>query len=269
MNIFQTLLVDPFLNVLVFLVQLTGSLGWAIILLTIALRLIMTPLTLPGLKLSKKMAELAPELASLKEKYKDDKQGLVLAQTELYKKHGANPAAGCLPQVFQVVVLIALFNALNLLLHTNSADIAQVLNSRLYDFNQLSQGFSLSTKFAYLDLLKPDTIQIPGLPIPLPGIFLLFSALTQFLSAKMMSPVVSTEKKLAEKTKPEADDAMVAMQQQMIIMFPLMTIVFGFQFPAGLVLYWLVFSVMAMIQQYNITGWGGLTPLLKRFNLLK
>ncbi len=84
-----------------------------------------------------------------------------------------------------------------------------------------------------------------------------------------MSPLINKEKKIAEKTAPEADDAMAAAQQQMIILFPLMTIFVGFQFPSGLVLYWLVFSLMAMIQQYTVTGWGSLTPWLKRLNLVK
>ena len=269
MNIFNIILINPLINILVYLVQLTGNLGWAIILLTIGLRVLLTPLILPGLKISKKMAELAPELAKLKEKYKEDKQGLVLAQTQLYKDHGVNPAAGCLPQIIQLVILIALFNALNILLKTSSSDLVSVLNPHLYSFNKLSADFALSSNFAYLNLLKPDTFSVPGLPFPLPGVFLLLSAAAQFLSAKMMSPLINKEKKIAEKTAPEADDAMAAAQQQMIILFPLMTIFVGFQFPSGLVLYWLVFSLMAMIQQYTVTGWGSLTPWLKRLNLVK
>ncbi len=269
MNIFQVFLVNPLINALVFLVLLTGNLGLAIILLTIVLRLLMTPLIIPGLKITKRMAELAPDLADLKIKHKSDKQALMVAQSALYKQHGINPAAGCLPQIIQLVVLIGLFNALNTLLQGNSTDLVSTLNQVLYSFNQLPANFNLSANFTYLNLLKPDTIQIPGLPIPLPGIFLLLSAATQFLSAKMMSPVVAKEKQIAEKSESTTDDAMVAAQQQMIVLFPLMTIVFGYQFPSGLVLYWFVFSAIAMVQQYSVSGWGGLTPWLKKLNLLK
>ena len=84
-----------------------------------------------------------------------------------------------------------------------------------------------------------------------------------------MSPVVAAEEKLAQKTPSEADDTAVAMQQQMLYMFPLMTLIFGYQFSSGLVLYWLVFSLVSMVQQYYATGWGGLAPWLKKINLLK
>lgn len=84
-NLWNLLLFHPLLNALIGLARLTGDLGWSIILLTIGLRLVMTPLVIPSLKASKKMQDLAPELAALKTKFKDNKQGLVTAQAELYK----------------------------------------------------------------------------------------------------------------------------------------------------------------------------------------
>ena len=71
------------------------------------------------------------------------------------------------------------------------------------------------------------------------------------------------------KTKVDPNDAMAASQEQMVYMFPLMTILFGAQFPSGLVLYWFVFSLLSMIQQYFVSGWGGLSPWLKRLGMLK
>ncbi|KKS33183.1 MAG: Membrane protein insertase, YidC/Oxa1 family [Candidatus Amesbacteria bacterium GW2011_GWA2_42_12] len=268
-NIWNLLLSHPLLNALIALTKLTGSFGWSIIILTIGLRVAMTPLVMPSLKASKKMQELSPELAALKEKFKTDKQGLVTAQAALYKEHGLNPASGCLPQIVQILVLIALFNAFNSVLKPNGDGIVKHLNPILYSNNKLPDDFVLSTKLYSLDLTKPDVYKIPGLPIPLPGVLLLLSAATQFLSSKMMMPEVKAEKKLAKKTEEKSDDIMAASQEQMLYMFPIMTIVFGFQFPAGLVIYWFVFSLVSMVQQYLATGWGGLTPWLKKFNLLK
>lgn len=268
-QLWNILLTAPLLNVLVFFYKLTGNLGSSIILLTIALRFLMTPLVLPSLKLSKKIQELSPELAMLKEKYKNDKPGLVTAQAQLYKQHGANPASGCLPQVIQLVVLIALYSVFNSILHGNSDSLVTTLNPQLYSFNQLSADFRVDASFLYLDLRKPDTFTIPGLPIPLPGLFLLLSALTQLISSLMMSPVYKTEKKIADKSSENTDDAMVEAQKQMSYIFPLMTLFIGFQFPAGLVLYWTVFSVFSSIQQYSISGWGGLKPWLVKLNLIK
>ncbi|KKU55394.1 hypothetical protein A3H89_03895 [Candidatus Amesbacteria bacterium RIFCSPLOWO2_02_FULL_48_11] len=264
LELWNLLLFHPLINSLIALFRLTGSLGWAIILLTVILRLVMTPLVLPSLRLGKKMQELAPDLSKLKQEFGNDKQKLVAAQAELYKKHGANPAAGCLPQVIQLLVLIALFNAFNSVLKPNGADLVSHLNPILYSFNRLSSDFRLSTRFLYLDLAKPDTFRLPNLSFPLPGLFLLLSAAIQLISSKMMAPVVSAEQKLAKKTPSSSDDAMVEVQQQMLYLFPLMTIFIGFQFPSGLVLYWLVFSVASVFQQYYAAGWGGLAPVIQK-----
>jgi len=269
MQLWNTLLIEPLLNSLISLYRLTGNLGISIILLTIALRFLMTPLVLPSLKLSKKIQELAPELAKLKEKFKDNKQGLVTAQAQLYKDHGANPASGCLPQVLQLLILVALFSVFNSILNTDSQPLSEKLNPQLYSFNKLQSDFQVNSSFLYLNLTKPDTFSISGLPIPLPGLFLLLSAITQLINSLMTSPVYKSEKKIADKTKESTDDAMVEAQKQMSYLFPLMTLFIGFQFPSGLVLYWIVFSVFSSIQQYFVSGWGGLKPWLIKLNLIK
>ena len=268
-NLWNLLLFHPLVNALIFLAHYTGNLGWSIIWLTVGLRLVMTPLIIPSLKSGKKMAELAPELAKLKTQYKDDKKGLVTAQAQLYKQHGFNPASGCLPQIIQIVVLIALFNAFNSVLQPNGADLVSKLNPLLYANNQLAADFKLSTKFYNLDLTKPDVVRLANLPLPVPGLLLLFTGLIQLLSSKMMLPAVKKLETQADKTEDTTDDMMAATQTQMLYMFPVMTIIFGYQFPSGLVLYWLVFSVVSMFQQYTVTGWGGLTPWLVRLRLIK
>ncbi len=268
-NLWHILLFQPLVNALIFLTKYAGDLGWAIIWLTIILRLVMTPLVIPSLKSGKKMAELSPELAKLKAKYKDDKTALMAAQAQLYKDHGFNPASGCLPQIVQIVVLIALFNAFRTVLKPTGADLVKNLNPILYDNNKLPADFKLSTKFYSLDLSQPNVIKVPALPVPLPGLVLLLTGIIQLLSSKMMIPAVKKEEKLAEKTAAPEDDMMAATQTQMVYMFPAMTIIFGYQFPAGLILYWLVFSLVSMGQQYLVTGWGGLRPWLKAVGLVK
>jgi YidC/Oxa1 family membrane protein insertase len=251
----------PLLNALVFFYKITGNFGWSIVVLTSLLRVLTTPLVFSSLKASKKMQDLAPDIAKLKDKHKDDKQALMTAQSELFKEHGLSPAAGCLPQILQIVVLIALFNAFNVVLSTPASEIVSKVNPLLYSVNKLAEGTVLSTQFFSWNLIKPDVYSLPGLPLPIPGFLLLASALIQFLSSKMMMP--------ENKTKVDPNDAMAASQEQMVYMFPLMTILFGAQFPSGLVLYWFVFSLLSMIQQYFVSGWGGLSPWLKRLGMLK
>jgi len=264
----QTLLYQPLVNALVFLNQLFGNFGVAVITLTIVIRLLLVPLTLPSLKAASKMKAVAPELNKLKKQYAHDKQKLAKAQMELYKKHGVNPAAGCLPQIIQIVILIALYQAFNQVLNTNGETIAK-LNEVLYSFLKLPADVVINTRFWYLDLNKPDVFKLPGASFSLPGLFLTLAALGQMLSSKMMQPAVKAAQKQAKKTIDKQDDMATAMQSQMLYLFPLMTIVIGYRFPSGLVLYWLVFSVSTAAQQYFVNGWGGLEPWLKKLKLKK
>lgn len=267
-QLWNTLLYYPLINLLIGLSKITNNFGLAIILATILLRLILSPLITPGILLGKKMQELSPEIDKLKAKFKGDKMGLATAQGELYKSRGINPSSGCLPQVVQLLVLIALFNSLNFIIKTNG-DLVSQLNPLLYSFNQLPDNFQLNTRIFYLDMTKPDVIPVSGLPFPLPGFLLLFSAAVQLISAKMLAPVISQEKKQALKTSSETDDAMIAAQEQMMYMFPLMTVIFGYQFPSALVIYWTIFSIISIIQQYRIVAWGGVRPWLLKVGLLK
>lgn len=264
----HSLLYQPIINALVFLNQLFGNFGLAIIVLTIIIRLLLIPLTLPSMRAATKMKELAPELEKLKKKHAGNKQKLAQAQMELYRRHGVNPAAGCLPQIIQIVVLIALYQAFAQVLKTNGETIAK-LNEVLYSSLRLPLEAVINTKFLWLDLNKPDLFQLSGMSFSLPGIFLLAAALVQVLSSKMMQPSVELSQKQAKKTVAKEDDIATAMQSQMLYLFPLMTILIGYSFPSGLVLYWLIFSISTAVQQYFISGWGGLEPWLKKVKIKK
>lgn len=265
-ELWSLLLFHPLVNALIFIYSMVGNFGLAIIILTILLRIVLTPLTMPSLKAAKKMAELAPELALLKKKHGKDQQKLAQAQMDLYKQKGVNPAAGCLPQILQIIILIALYQAFAQVLQANG-DIVQKLNQILYAPLKLAEGSSFNLSFLYLNLGKPDTYNLSGIPIP--GLFLILAALTQFLSSKMMQPQVIKEEKVAEKTEEKSDDMATAMQGQMLYLFPLMTIFIGFSFPSGLVLYWFVFSAFQLIQQYLVSGWGGLKPWVEKIQAIR
>ncbi len=86
--------------------------GIAIIVLTICVRMLLFPLSIPSIKSMVKMRELKPELDALNQKYKDDPQAKGLAQMELWRKHKVNPLKGCLPQLASMPVWIALYTTL-------------------------------------------------------------------------------------------------------------------------------------------------------------
>ncbi len=268
MNPFLILLVQPLANGLaLFYTILGGNLGLAIIGFSLTLRILLSPLTKPYMNSMKKMKEYAPQLAKLKEKHKGDKQKQMKAQADFYKEKGINPGAGCLPYLLQIVILIALFNVFNRVL-VGGGDIVARFNNLLYEPLKFAQGATINTHFLYLDLVKPDTYKIAGIPFAIPGLFLFLSAFFQFLSAKMAAPYVELEKKLAKKTEGTADDMATAMQSSAIYTFPLMTLFIGVRFASGLALYWLLFSLYQMVQQYRSAGWGGLTPWMKKLGLI-
>lgn len=237
----------PLINLLIVFYHLfLGNLGLAIIGFTVFIRLLLVPLTLPSMRAMQKLKDYGPELDKIKKKHAGDKMKLAQAQADFYKEKGINPAAGCLPQIAQFVVLIALFQGFSAVF--NSGDITGKLNEVLYPVLRIDG--QVNNMFLGQDLTKPDVLSVGGFPFALPGIFLLLSAYTQFLSSKLMMPVVKKEEKVAKKTETGADDAMAATQKYMIYMFPVMTLVFGYQFSLALVLYWATFSAFQMGQQY-------------------
>jgi len=107
-----TFAAKPLFATLSWLHSLFGNWGWAIIALTILIRMVLYPLTYKGMVSMQKMKMLAPKLKELKEKYKKDPQKLNAATMEMYKKHGANPLGGCLPMLLQIPVFFALYRTI-------------------------------------------------------------------------------------------------------------------------------------------------------------
>lgn len=268
MEIFNTLLVQPLANGLIIFYNLLGdNLGLGIIGFTIFLRLMLNPLTKPYMQSMKKMKEFGPQLAKLKNKHKGDKVKQAQAQADFYKEKGINPGAGCVPYLIQIVILIAFFRVFTTTL--SGDDPTASFNEMLYEPLKFSQGEILNTQFLGHDLTQPAVINVDFLPFALPGLLLIFAALIQFVSAKIMQPYIEAEEKVAKKTEKKDDDMQVALQKSMVLTFPLFTLVFGMKFPAGLALYWLTISLFQTIQQYRNAGWGGMTPLINRISLLK
>ncbi|MDD3531762.1 MAG: YidC/Oxa1 family membrane protein insertase [Candidatus Shapirobacteria bacterium] len=240
---FETIFIQPLANLLVIFTNIFGSLGWGIIVITLLIKILLIPVMIPSLKSGEKMKQLAPKLEKLKKKHEGDKEKLAQAQMALYRSEGVNPAAGCLPSIIQLVILLALFQVFNRVLNPESID---QLAKMLYSGISLPPG-GINFSFWYLDLTSPDVIAGR-----LPGVFLALSAVAQILTARLSSPTIKGAKVSAQKTPSKGDDMMVSMQKQMTFLMPLMTIIIGFRFPSGLTLYWFVFSLAGLVQQYII-----------------
>lgn len=104
-----TVIAAPLFWVLQWFHSLTGNWGWAIILVTISLKLLFFPLSAASYKSMARMRTLSPRLARMKEQYGDDKAKMQQAMMEMYKKEKINPLGGCLPILVQIPVFIALY----------------------------------------------------------------------------------------------------------------------------------------------------------------
>lgn len=256
-NLFNTILVIPILNILVAVYKLLltfgipGALGFSLIFLTVLIRLILYPLTISQLKNAHKLNKLKPHLDGLSKKHKNDKQRLHQEQLKLYQQEGINPAAGCLPLLIQMPILIALYNLFfRLLDSSNLALVVEEINKVVY-FSFLKVN-SLELSFFGLNLAsKPSEWQKIGwwlLAVPV------VTAVLQYWQTKLMSPQTQNlepRTKNLENNKPE-EDMGTMMQKQMTIMMPLMIGFFAYSFPMGLSLYWNTFTLFGIIQQYQV-----------------
>lgn len=263
-DIFNTLFFAPVVNLLVLIFQglqiinIPGAFGFAIIILTIAVRILVWPMMAKQLKSAKKMADLKPHLDVLKQKHGKDKQEFAKAQMALYKEHGVNPMGGCLPALIQIPVIFALYQSIFAFFGGSVDNVNKVLYSPVLHLNQVPD-----LNFFGLNLvMKPSDLGV-SLLILVPVI----TALLQFVQSKMMAPSkmkhYASDSPKEAKEKEGMEDSMAAIQSQMVYMMPLMVGYFAFQFPIGLALYWNTFTILGIIQQYKISGWGGLADLLK------
>ena len=108
-----TFFAKPLFLLLEYLYDLCGNWGWAIVLLTLIVRVVLYPLTYRGMVSMQKLKDLAPKMKELQTRYKDDPQKLQIHMMDLYKKHGANPIGGCLPLILQIPVFFAIYRVLH------------------------------------------------------------------------------------------------------------------------------------------------------------
>jgi len=252
LTIHSTLLVNPIFNILALVFKGTGSIGWAIIGLTLIVKTLSIPIMLPSLKSVKKQRELQPQIDKLKKKYKYDKKKQAELQMKLMKEHGVNPASGCYTMIITILIFTALYSVIRQI--TQVTDLTTI-NARMYiDFLEFSSLEQLSTKFFYLDLAKPDRFFIMAT----------LAGVTQFIMAKMNMPYAEAGVKAAKKTPDKKDDIAYNMQQQSLYIMPAMMAFMGISLPSGVIMYIITSTIFSIGQSYFVNGWGGLKPWIDK-----
>jgi YidC/Oxa1 family membrane protein insertase len=196
------------------------SYGWAIIAITLTIKLIFWPLTQASTRSAKRMQALQPQANAIKEKYKDDPVKAQRKMMELWKENKVSPMSGCLPMVIQIPVFFGFYQMIQSAIELRGAHFLWVS-----------------------DLAKPDTLYvIPGLGfVPffgIPGVGLPFNLLPLIMGATMLWQARLTP------PSPGMDPAQAKMMRYM----PLMFMVFLYNFSAGLTLYWTVQNLLTITQ---------------------
>lgn len=260
----------PIFNVLMFLYWVVRDFGLSIVLLTVLVRLALLPLTFKQLHSQRKMMEIQPQIAALKAQYKDDQQAFARAQMQLFKENNVSVFGGCLPLLVQLPFLYGLFYALSNGLKPNTGEtVAQHvarINGDLYPFMKFAHvtlpggSHPLDTILTWFNWL-PWYAHGLNLAIADPTHVLpILAAIFTFVQVRMIQGVRKTPP-----PAPGTDPKMLAqqnVQQQtmglMTYVTPVITLVIGLSYAAGLSLYWTVGTLFAIGQQYYIYGWGGL-----------
>ena len=213
-------LTKPFLYLLDELNSLLGNMGLAIIVFTIALKILTLPLSLKSNRSMAKIKTLQPELVKLQERYKDDKQKLSIETMELYRREKVNPMSGCFPILIQIPIFFALYKVLYVGIEMRHAPL-----------------------FGWIkDMSAPDPTNVLSLFglidwsfLPHVGVWPLLMGISMFAQQKMAPQP-------ADKT-----------QANMFLLMPVMFTFMMGSVAVGLIFYWTVSNILGIAQQWYIT----------------
>lgn len=215
---FFSIIAVPLFWTLKLFYKFLGNYGWAIVFLTLIVRIPFIPLINKSQKAMKKMQELQPRMAEIREKFKKDPQRLQQEMMILYKKYKVNPVSGCLPIILQIPIFFALYKILLIAIELRGAPFM----------------------FWIKDLSAPDTLfgHIPSW-FPLIGGFAV-GPLPILMGVTMV---------IQQKMTPTSMDPT---QNKIMMLMPIVFTFIFLNFASGLVLYWLMNNIFSIVQQFYV-----------------
>lgn len=248
----DTLIITPFINVLLFIYNMTGqNFGVAVILFTVLIRLVTHPLTASQLKGTQRMQELQKDKRwiAAQKKFKNDKEKLSKFQMELYKEMGINPMASCLPTVIQFPIIIGLYQSVIKALASTPIELLGFMRYINKSFLDVSSLIPLNSRFLWMDLGEPERLNLPFLDFGIP-ILAIVVVVTTYLQSKMMQPPSG------------GSDQGAMMGNMMSIYMPFLMGYLAYTLASGLSLYFVTSNLIGIIQ-YALLGklnWRNLLP---------
>ncbi|MGV7975837.1 MAG: YidC/Oxa1 family membrane protein insertase [Anaerolineaceae bacterium] len=249
----DTLIIQPFTNVLLAITMVVKNFGVAIILFTLLIKLITYPLTAKQLKQTAAMQTLqsGPRYKKMMEKYRDNKEKLAEEQMKLYKETGVSPFGSCLPSLIQLPIIIGLYQSIIKAMAATPLEILK-LERLVYPFLDATKILPIQNRFLWMDLGQPERLPILGIQIPILAIIVVA---TTWLQTKVMTP-----------PSTGAGDQAAAMTKSMNLYMPILMGWMAYSLASGLALYFLVSNV-ATVVQYSGQGrsdWSKILPFIKK-----
>lgn len=214
-------LTKPFFIALTFLYGLTGNFGIAIIIFTCFLRILVFPLANTSYKSFAKLRMVSPEMYEIRHQYKDDKQKLQEELVKLYQKHDVNPMAGCLPILVQIPIFFALYKVLS--------NTIEMRHAPFFGWIQDLSAMDPTTIFNLFGIIPWD-----------PPHFLMIGAWPLMMMAAMI---------IQKNISPPPEDPI---QARIIGLMPYFMTFIMAKFASGLVIYWTINNILAIVQQVVI-----------------
>lgn len=236
-DIFNTVLYQPLFNVLILIYQyLPGrDFGLAVIILTVLIRLILSPLMAKSIRSQKALAELQPKIQEVQQKYKEDKERQLRETMELYRKEKISPLGGFLPILIQLPILIALYQVFWKGLQPGAME-------NLYGF--VSNPGTINPLFLNIINLSQASL-----------VLAILAGVAQFFQTKMTMIKTPSALQCTSGQAPKKDQVpqfSEKMQKQMLYFFPIFTVFILGKLPSAIGLYWIATTLCSIVQQYFV-----------------
>lgn len=248
----DTFIITPFINVLLFIYNILGqNFGIAIILFTALIRLVTHPLMVKQIKGSQAMQEMQsdPEWKKIQEKYKNEKEKLAQEQMKYYQENGISPFSSCLPTLIQFPIIIALYQSVIAALVSTPVETLNLARRVYPQFLDVAQLLPLNSTFLWMDLGQPERLFIPGLNFGIP-VLAIVVVISTYVQSKLIQPAQG------------GNDQAAMMTNMMSLYMPLFMGYLAYSLASGLALYFLASNLIG-IGQYALLGkvnWANVIP---------
>jgi YidC/Oxa1 family membrane protein insertase len=257
----QEFVIDPLTGLVTAIAGGVGGYAIAIILVTLAIRLLLLPLTMKGMRAQRKMQTVQPKLQAVKAQARGNKQREQQMTMELYKKEGVNPLAGCLPMLLQMPVWLAMYGALLTLGNcvipgSDAISVGRTAANAVADCAANGGNILLDENFLWFNLALPDaTFDLPFVADTVPFAYISVMAILSgavFFLQTYMTPLPSTA----------GSTGFAASMQSAMKFMPVFFMFIGWMFFSAFLLYWVWTGLIQVVQQFFFSGLGKLEDRL-------